>query len=86
MPIEYIFIDIFIYIFIKPFLRTYHLIEMAILLAFYMKETEINNCNFSFCVIPDALLEIGTEMLGNGYTLQLVYIPFGVFDLYLQIN
>ncbi len=39
VPIEYIFIDIFIlYFLLNPYLRTYHLIEMAILLAFYMKD------------------------------------------------
>jgi len=90
VPIEQIFIDIFIlYFLLNPYLRTYHLIEMAILLAFYMKDRNSKSIIviFLFCVIPQiTLLEIGTEMLGNGYTLLVSLYPPLVFSIYIFID
>ena len=59
---------------------------MAILLAFYMKDRNSKSIIviFLFCVIPQiTLLEIGTEMLGNGYTLQVSLYPSLVFSIHI---
>tara|TARA_B100002019_G_scaffold120729_1_gene103671 strand:- start:5653 stop:6855 length:1203 start_codon:yes stop_codon:yes gene_type:complete len=86
-PIEHIFIDIFIlYFILNPYLRTYHLIEIAILLAFYVKDRNSKSIIVIslFCVIPQiTLLEIGTEMLGSGYILLVSLYPPLVFSIYI---
>ena len=59
---------------------------MAILLAFYMKDRNSKSIIviFLFCVIPQiTLLEIGTEMLGNGYTLLVSLYPPLVCSSYI---
>ena len=90
VPIEQIFIDIFIlYFLLNPYLRTYHLFEMAILLAFYMKDRNSKSIIviFLFCVIPQiTLLEIGTEMLRSSYTLLVSLYPPLVFSIYIFID
>ena len=90
VPIEQIFIDIFIlYFLLNPYLRTYHLFELAILLAFYIKDRNGKSIIviFLFCVIPQiTLLEIGTEMLRSSYTLLVSLYPPLVFSIYIFID
>ena len=90
VPIEQIFIDIFIlYFLLNPYLRTYHLFEMAILLAFYMKDRNSKSIIviLLFCIIPQiTLLEIGTEILRSSYTLLVGLYPPLVFSIYIFID
>lgn len=87
LPIEQIFMDVFIlYFLLNPYLRTYHLIEIAILLAFYMKykNSKAVIVIIFFCIIPQiTMLEIGTDIFGSGYTLLVSLYPPLMFLVYI---
>tara|TARA_B100000575_G_C23109068_1_gene640470 strand:- start:60 stop:1007 length:948 start_codon:yes stop_codon:yes gene_type:complete len=88
--VEQIFMDIFIlYFLLNPYLRTYHLIEMAIFLAFYMKNRNSKTIIviIFFCIIPQLImLEIGIDIIGIGYTLLVSLYPPLVFSVFVFID
>ena len=82
-----VFMNTFIlYFLLNPYIRTYHLIEVAIFIAFYIQNRKVNS-NFLFlfiCLIPQiTILEIGYEMIESYSTLLIsLYPPIFVFNIY----
>ncbi len=74
-----IFMNTFVlYFLINPYIRTYHLIEIAIFLAFYIKNKNVkwHFLIIFFCLIPQiTLLEIGFEIIERYSTVLISLYP-----------
>ena len=74
-----IFMNTFVlYFLINPYIRTYHLIEIAIFLAFYIKNKNVkwHFLIIFFCLIPQiTLLEIGFEIIEKYSTVLISLYP-----------
>tara|TARA_B100000902_G_scaffold92739_1_gene96025 strand:+ start:5863 stop:7005 length:1143 start_codon:yes stop_codon:yes gene_type:complete len=78
-----------LYFLLNPYIRTYHLIEVAIFVAFYIKNRKVRS-NFLilfFCLIPQiTLLEIGYEMIESYSTLLISLYPPILFLIFIIID
>lgn len=87
LQFEEILIDSFIlYFLVNPYIRTYHLIEIAIFLSFYLLyKTRTHSLSIIlYCLIPQiTILEIGPEILGNAYILLVSLYPPIVFLIFV---
>ena len=74
-----VFMNIFIlYFLINPYIRTYHLVEIAIFLAFYIKNKNVKShfLIIFLCLIPQiTLLEIGFEIIESYSTVLISLYP-----------
>jgi len=86
LQIEEILMNSFIiYFLFNPYIRTYHLIEFAIFLSFYLiyKNQTPGMSIIFYCLIPQlTILEIGPEILSNAYILLVSLYPPIVFLIF----
>ena len=85
-----IFMNTFIlYFLLNPYIRTYHLIEVAIFVAFYIQNRKVSS-NFLFlfiCLIPQiTILEIGYEMIESYSTLLISLYPPILYLIFIIID
>ena len=85
-----VFMNTFIlYFLLNPYIRTYHLIEVAIFVAFYIQNRKVSS-NFLFlfiCLIPQiTILEIGYEMIESYSTLLISLYPPIMYLIFIIID
>ena len=85
-----VFMNTFIlYFLLNPYIRTYHLIEIAIFVAFYIQNKKVSS-NFLilfFCLIPQiTMLEIGYEMIESYSTLLISLYPPIMYLIFIIID
>ena len=85
-----VFMNTFIlYFLLNPYIRTYHLIEIAIFVAFYIQNKKVSS-NFLilfFCLIPQiTMLEIGYEMIESYSTLLISLYPPIFYLIFIIID